>query len=204
MRTSSRPRSSSGSGKPNYVTIACAHDNPPRLSVKIVVISDTHLPRFEGRVDAALRHVASERPQLILHCGDLTTLCAVTAFESIAPVEAVAGNNDGPEIVRRFGRRKIVEAGGLRIGLVHGDGSRGTTLGRAREAFARESVDAIAFGHSHIPYLERHGVVWVVNPGSVTDKRRQLRYSFAVLESDASGALAPRLVFFEPERQTPL
>ncbi len=129
-----------------------------------------------------------------MHCGDLTSLDAIEAFEAIAPVEAVAGNNDGPEIVERFGRRKIVAACGLHIGMVHGDGLRGTTLGRARAAFANENVDAIAFGHSHIPYLERHAGVWVVNPGSPTDKRRQAQFSFAVLERDASGDLAPRFV----------
>lgn len=168
--------------------------------MKIAVISDTHLPRFNARLDAALRQVADERPELILHCGDLTSLEAATAFEHIAPVDAVAGNNDGPEIVRRFGRRKIVEADGLRIGLVHGDGERGTTLGRATAAFACDTVDVIAFGHSHIPYLEHRGGVWIVNPGSITEKRRQPRYSFAILEKNDAGALAPRLVFFDAPR----
>jgi putative phosphoesterase len=109
----------------------------------------------------------------------------------------VAGNNDGPEIVHRYGRRRIVAAAGLRIGLVHGDGNRGTTLGRARAAFTGEELDAIAFGHSHVPYLERHDGVWIVNPGSPTDKRRQQRFSIAVIETDAEGALAPRLTFFD-------
>jgi hypothetical protein len=167
------------------------------MFVKIVVLSDTHLPRFNARLEPALRAVAAERPDLILHCGDFTTLEAAEAFEPIAPFDAVAGNNDGPEIVRRYGRRTIVEAGGLRIGLVHGDGSRGTTLGRARAAFAGEELDAIAFGHSHIPYLERHDGLWIVNPGSPTDKRRQQRFSIAVIETNAKGALEPRLTFFD-------
>jgi putative phosphoesterase len=166
--------------------------------VTIVVVSDTHLPRFASRLDTALRHVASERPDLILHCGDLTTMAAIEAFERVAPVVAVAGNNDGAEISRRYGRRRIVEAGGFRIGMVHGDGANGSTLGRARAAFATDAVDAIVFGHSHIPYLERHGDTWVVNPGSPTDKRREPRCSYAVLEA-AAGALVPRLVFFDAD-----
>lgn len=165
--------------------------------MKIAVISDTHVPRFAARLDTALRAVAAERPQVILHCGDLTTLDAVAAFERIAPVEAVAGNNDGPEIVRRFGRRKIVDVEGRRIGMVHGDGARGTTLGRACAAFARDSLDALVFGHSHVPYVERRGDLWIVNPGSPTDKRREPRFSFAVLEPAGSGALAARLVYFD-------
>ena len=146
---------------------------------------------------AAVRLVARERPDLILHCGDFTTLEAATAFADLARFDAVAGNNDGPELVERYGRRKVVEVDGLRIGLIHGDGRRGTTLGRARAAFADELVDAIAFGHSHIPYLERHDRVMVVNPGSPTDKRREPRFSFAVLEHEEGGPLAARLVFFD-------
>jgi putative phosphoesterase len=165
--------------------------------MKIVVVSDTHLPRFAGRLDRALDRVARERPDVILHCGDHTTLDAASAFERIAPVEAVAGNNDGVEIVRRYGRRKIVQLGKLRIGMIHGDGERGTTLGRARAAFEAEAVHAIVFGHSHVPYLATHDGVWVVNPGSITDKRRQPRFSFAVLETTAAQALVPRLVFFD-------
>ena len=165
--------------------------------MKIAVVSDTHLPRFAGRLAEALRRVASEEPDAILHCGDLTTLAAIDAFARIAPVDAVAGNNDGDEIVARFGRRKIVVAGGMRVGMVHGDGARGTTLERARASFAIADVDAIAFGHSHVPYLRAHDGVWVVNPGSPTDKRRQPRFSFAIVERDDRGALAPRLVFFD-------
>jgi putative phosphoesterase len=167
------------------------------MDLPVAVISDTHLPRFAARLGELVTRVAAERPRLILHCGDLTTLDATAAFASIAPVEAVAGNNDGPEIVARYGRRKVVAAGAFRIGMIHGDGARGTTLGRARAAFAGERVDAVVFGHSHIPYVERHDGVWLLNPGSGTDKRRQPRFSFAVLECDAAGALAPRLVFFD-------
>ncbi len=110
----------------------------------------------------------------------------VRLFESIAPVEAVAGNNDGEELAARFGYRKVLELAGFRIGLVHGDGGR-STPDTAYAAFcssdsAHDSIDAIIFGHSHIPYEEvRHGVL-LFNPGSPTDKRRQSLYSFGTLE----------------------
>ncbi|MDQ2908724.1 MAG: metallophosphatase family protein [Candidatus Eremiobacteraeota bacterium] len=163
---------------------------------RIAVVSDTHVPRFAHRLPAALARVAAERPTGILHCGDFTSLDVVGVLETIAPVDGVAGNNDGPEVVARFGRRKIVTVGGVRIGLVHGDGSRGTTAGRARAAFADESVAVILFGHSHIPLCERSEERWLVNPGSSTDKRRQARFSFAVLDI-AGGTVQAQLVFFD-------
>ncbi len=165
----------------------------------VAVVSDTHVPRFARRLPAALERVAAYRPAAILHCGDFTSLAAVTALQAIAPLDGVAGNNDGQELARRFGRCKIVTVEGVRIGIVHGDGPRGTTAARARAAFANEEVDAVLFGHSHVPSCERSGERWFINPGSPTDKRRQPRFSFAVLRIDGT-VLEPQLVFFDSER----
>ncbi len=140
--------------------------------------------------------IAAEQPATILHCGDFTSLKAVKPFEAIAPFDGVAGNNDGEKIVARFGRRKIITVEGAKLGLVHGDGIWRTTLHRARAAFADESVDAILFGHSHIPLHQRKDDRWFINPGSLTDKRRQPRYSFAVLDID-DAVIQARLVFFD-------
>ena len=167
--------------------------------MNIGVISDTHLPRFGRRLPAALeRGLVRARVRLILHLGDFTGPDIPALFEALAPLEAVAGNNDEPALVRRFGRRKVLTVGGVRIGLVHGDGARGTTIGRSVASFDREPVDVICFGHSHQPVCERRGATWLVNPGSPTDKRRQARYSYAIV-SVRRGRAVPRLVFFDRE-----
>ena len=153
------------------------------------VVSDTHFPRF-GRVlpralERGLREAGVSR---ILHLGDMTDLLAVALFEAIAPVEAVAGNNDGASIRDRFGRCKILRVEDVRIGMVHGDGKRGTTQQRALEAFAGDDVDVVLFGHSHRPVVTRAGAVLVANPGSPTDKRFNPRYSYAILTVDGAAA----------------
>jgi predicted phosphodiesterase len=83
----------------------------------------------------------------------------------------------------------------MRTGMIHGDGSRKTTLERALDAFAGEAVDVILFGHSHNPYCRLHGAVWLVNPGSPTDKRRNPSYSYAVLEI-VNGRATPTLHYY--------
>ncbi len=164
--------------------------------MKVGIVGDTHLPRFGDRLPAAVREgLRDEAVELILHLGDFTGLEVPALFEALAPLEAVAGNNDPPALVARFGRRKILELAGVRVGLVHGDGRGGTTVSRSLAAFAGEPVDVVCFGHSHQPLCERRDSVWVVNPGSPTDKRRQPRYSYAILEI-TRGRTAPRLVFF--------
>jgi uncharacterized protein len=165
--------------------------------MKVGIVSDTHLPRFGDRLPEALREgLRRERVALILHLGDFTGPAVPALFEALAPLEAVAGNNDPPALVARFGRRKVIPVAGVRIGLVHGDGRSGTTVTRSLGAFAGEPVDVVCFGHSHRPLCERRESLWLVNPGSPTDKRGQPRYSYAIIEI-ARGRGVPRLVFFD-------
>lgn len=155
----------------------------------IGVVSDTHLPRFGRALPRALeRGLRAARVERILHLGDLTDLLAVPLFEAIAPFDAVAGNNDGVEIRERFGRRKILRVEDVRIGMIHGDGKKGTTLDRALAAFADDPVDVVLFGHSHRPLVKRREGLLVANPGSPTDKRINPRYSYAILTVDGARA----------------
>ena len=71
-------------------------------SMRIGLVSDTHLPRFGRVLPRALRlGLRAERVDLILHLGDHTAPWVADLFEPIAPFDAVAGNNDGPELVER-------------------------------------------------------------------------------------------------------
>ena len=151
--------------------------------ITVGVVSDTHLPRFGRQLPAALVDgLRAAGVQQILHCGDHTTTLAVELLRHIAPIEAVLGNNDAPELATEYEAKKIVLIAGIKVGLVHGDTGRGrTTPLRALSAFAEECVDVICFGHSHQPYLARHGDVLLLNPGSPTDRRREPAFSYALL-----------------------
>lgn len=144
----------------------------------IAVISDTHIPARARALPQAL--VEQLRGvDLILHAGDFTTLDTLNYLRTLAPTEAVYGNVDDGMVKAMLPRTTVVEARGFRIGLVHGDGSSGTTLERARRAF--QGVDCVVFGHSHSPYLAKHDTVLMLNPGSPTDPRREPRPSYALL-----------------------
>jgi putative phosphoesterase len=166
--------------------------------VRIAVVSDTHLPRFGRTLPRALTGaIRAADVDLILHLGDFTSVLAADLLGELAPFDGVAGNNDGPELVERFGRRKVVTLEGVRIGLTHGDlGVGASTAERAWRAFADDAVDAVLFGHSHIPLLQRRGGTLLLNPGSPTDKRRQRRFSYAIAEID-DGRITAQLHTFE-------
>jgi hypothetical protein len=129
-----------------------------------------------------------ESADLILHAGDWTSEEVYESLSRYAPTEGVAGNNDGEAIIRKFGYRKKLQCENVTIGIVHGHSfiAGRTALQEALSAFAPDEVDVIVFGHSHIPYNEKHGNILLFNPGSPTDKRRQPRYSFGIMEISGS------------------
>jgi putative phosphoesterase len=165
------------------------------------IVSDTHLPRFGRALPRSLvAGLEAARVDRILHCGDMTDLIAIDLLTAIAPVEAVAGNNDGEDIRERFGRKKILIVDGVRIGLVHGDKGAHAAPRNAFEAFAGEQLDVICFGHSHRPLHEERPGVLMLNPGSPTDKRMNPRYSYATLHVDASRILDAQLHYYFDRR----
>ena len=164
-------------------------------------MGDTHLPRF-GRVLPGPLVEALRDTDLVLHVGDITEPFVLDLLAEFSPVHAVAGNNDGPDLADRLGFTRVVPVGALRIGMTHGHlGSGRTTPDRAIHAFeaADPPLAAIAFGHSHQPMIARRGDVWLLNPGSPTDRRRVPAFSFIRLEADGSD-LRPELVRYDTWR----
>jgi hypothetical protein len=151
--------------------------------VRVMVLSDTHLRpwslRLHPRLVSALATVDA-----IIHAGDFACVEAYDLFASFAPLHAVRGNVDEPEVRGLLPRTRVVDLDERRIGVIHGDGLGGTTLMRARAAFAGKDgprVDCVVFGHSHMPHCERSDGVLYLNPGSPTDPRRATAPSFAIL-----------------------
>ena len=162
----------------------------------VVLTGDTHLPRFGRTLPQPLIDGLCDA-DLVLHAGDLTDQLALDLIAACAPVEAVAGNNDGPDLQARLGHRRVVEVGGVRIGLTHGHSGPGrSTSERAISMFAGERIDVVAFGHSHVPLIERRDALWLLNPGSPTDKRWQKRYSYLRLRVE-DGQITPELVEYD-------
>jgi putative phosphoesterase len=137
---------------------------------RVVVVSDTHL-HAGGRPlpDAAIRVI--EGCDVILHAGDILDAPTLEALEALAPTWAVLGNNDHT-LVGHLPVTRLVDLGGVRIGLVHDSGARAGRGPRLRRMFPDAAV--VVFGHSHVPCNEE-GVDGQVlfNPGSPTQRRAQ-------------------------------
>jgi putative phosphoesterase len=151
------------------------------LTVKVVVVSDTHAPRrwrtCPPRVAAELRGA-----DLILHAGDVCTAAVLDELAQYAPLVAVAGNNDGADVTAWGAPDSTVLAvGGLSVAMVHDSGPAAGRLVRMRRRFPEAGL--VVFGHSHIPlYADDATGFAIFNPGSPTDRRRQPHGTVGVLQ----------------------
>jgi uncharacterized protein len=148
------------------------------------------MPRGTRRLPRACLE-ALQAADRVLHGGDLVAASVLEELATLAPVDAVAGNMDDAALQATLPPRRIVEIEDVRIGMVHDAGPRAGREERLRGAFP--DCDAIVYGHTHVPQLERHGGIWIVNPGSPTERRGAPRHSMALLRVD-DGALTPVLV----------
>jgi uncharacterized protein len=120
-----------------------------------------------------------EQASLALHVGDVTAARVLEELRGLVPIEAVHGNMDEPDLKATLPERAVVEAEGVRIGLVHDPGPAQGRHARLVEWFP--ACHVVAYGHTHLPEVTRHGETWIVNPGSPTERRRAPGHSLAVL-----------------------
>lgn len=152
--------------------------------ITLGLVADTHVPdRLRQLHPNLLPSLERTGVQAILHAGDIAMPRVLKQLEQIAPVAAVRGNRDWWPGLLRLPLQRILDFGGMRIGLTHGHGNllksvwdKGRYLlrgarsfdyyaERAQAAFTGK-VDAVVFGHNHAPMLKvRHGLL-VINPGS--------------------------------------
>ena len=131
------------------------------------------------------------RADLILHGGDFVEAGTFDELSTFGPLEAVHGNMDDDELRLLLPRRRVVEVGSARIGMTHDPGQ---ASGRAeRLAGWFEDCDAVVYGHTHQPEVTRHGDVWILNPGSPTERRRAPTHTMLLLDV-AGRTISPELV----------
>jgi len=161
--------------------------------MRVAVISDTHLPRGARRIpESCLGQLRAA--DLILHAGDFVAESALAELVALGPpVHAVHGNMDDAALRQRLPTRLVVEAGGLRIGMTHDAGPR---AGREERLAGRfPGCAAVVYGHTHEPQVARAGDVWILNPGSPTERRRTPTHTMLILEL-ADGRISPQLISF--------
>jgi predicted phosphodiesterase len=98
---------------------------------------------------------------------------------------------DDPELQRELPVERVIEAGEARIAMLH---VPGPAAGREARLAARfPDCHAVVYGHTHIPQVERFQHLWILNPGSPTERRRAPRHTMGIALA-AAGRIAFTLV----------
>jgi putative phosphoesterase len=156
----------------------------------VAVIADTHLPRGTRALGGeCLRRL--EAADVILHAGDVVAASVLDDLGGLGPIEAVYGNMDEPALRELLPERRVVEVGGVRIAMVHIAGPRAGREERLVSWFT--DCDAIVYGHTHVPQVAEHHGVWILNPGSPTERRSAPERSMLELTVEA-GRIEPKLI----------
>ncbi len=127
----------------------------------IGVISDTHgLLRPEAiDVLGGSKH--------IIHAGDIGDPAILDRLSEIAPVTAVRGNVDREVWAKNIPEINVLEVDGVSIYILH------ILLNLDLKPKAA-GIDAVIYGHNHIPKQELKDGVLYFNPGSAGPRRFQL------------------------------
>lgn len=174
-------------------------------AMRFVLVADTHSqPHPE-----ATQRIAAQKPDAILHAGDIGDLSVIAQLSEIAPTLAVRGNIDvhAPDLpdelaidvpdgdaegARRF---KLL----LMHIAVYGPKIRADAARHARE----ERASLIVCGHSHVPFIGRDRGLTVFNPGSIGPRRFQLPIVFGVMDVSSAGVALKHIDCETGERWLP-
>ncbi len=139
--------------------------------MKIIAISDTHI-----KYGSILKQLPEElvvllkEADMIIHAGDFVTKAAFDELAGLNRLEAVHGNMDEMKLKEMLPERKVIEVGGLKIGIVHEAALSIQDITGAWYLAKEMGLDVLVFGHIHKPVIERADML-LVCPGSPTFPR---------------------------------
>jgi len=144
-------------------------------AVLVGVVSDTH-----DNIDAvrkASRIFLDKGAEMVLHLGDVVSPFTLRFFHEsgVRVLHGVYGNNCGEKVgLRRVAERygysieewpRVIEAGGRKIVMVHGNGPADQTREMVDALAASGRYDVVLYGHTHRPDKRRVGGTLILNPG---------------------------------------
>ena len=152
----------------------------PTMTIKIGVLSDTHLRHVTREFrDVYDRYLSNK--DVILHAGDVVSI-EIIDFLCKKRFHGVHGNMDSFEVKERLPGKKIIELGDFRLGLMHGNGPSAGLEDRVWTEF--RGVDVIVYGHSHQTANHTREGVLLFNPGTATGFSSSGVYTLGILELD--------------------
>jgi putative phosphoesterase len=155
----------------------------------ILVVGDTH--QCSGALKAVIALAREHKPELLIHTGDNYRDYLGLARELNLPSYGVPGNCDHEEVPEEL----CFSHGGKQFFLVHGH-QYNVKVGLTDLARRGKQLGAhcVVFGHTHVPLMEQHESLLLVNPGSIPWPRVGSKPGYAwlsILGESITGSLRP-------------
>ena len=138
-----------------------------KASKTVGLIADTHVPARAKCIPKKVFKIF-ENVDFIVHAGDLVQLDVIDELEQLAPVLAVHGNMDGPEVRVALPKLNTLKIYGWKIGVMH-DPNALFGRGKMREIAKQNSFDTFVYGHTHNVSIKWEDQILFINPGSPTN-----------------------------------
>jgi uncharacterized protein len=159
----------------------------PDGGLRLAIVADTHGHPHPN----SSRLIASQKPDAILHAGDIGALGLLDTWQAIAPTFVVRGNVDGHgpklpdtlELVLTSSAASNSEGPlPLTLLMLH-VGLYGPRLQANATRLAQQYGSRLVIcGHSHIPFIGQERGITLFNPGSMGPKRFSLPIVFGMFE----------------------
>ena len=150
--------------------------------MKLGILSDSHVYDLTDLPKKAMNLL--DEMDLIVHAGDYTGKGVVDKLSKLGNFKGVYGNMDPPSVREELPEKVILELNGFKVGVTHPSegGSPLRIENRINKKF--EQVDAIIYGHTHLPKNDVIDGILYFNPGSITGKFPALHKTVGILKID--------------------
>ena len=170
-----------------------AHEMPTVKAAKTVgLISDTHVP-VRAKCIPKMVFKVFENVDFIVHAGDLVQLAVIDELEQLAPVLAVHGNMDGPEVSGALPKLNSLRVLDWKIGVMH-DPRTTFGMGKMREIAKQNGFNVFVYGHTHNSSIKWEGKTLYINPGSPTNPTSFISRPSVALLKVTREAVIPEII----------
>lgn len=148
------------------------------MRYRIGVLSDTHLAQVSNDLVDIYENYLS-KTDIILHAGDYASE-DIVEFLDRGNFHGVFGNMDPIGVKESLPRKRIIQLGNYRLGLIHGWGPYSILEDSVLTEFT--NVDVIIYGHSHRSANHIKGGVLLFNPGTAIGYHKNGPHTIGILE----------------------
>ncbi|HET9870303.1 MAG TPA: YfcE family phosphodiesterase [bacterium] len=132
------------------------------------VLADTQAPLTPAQL-AALRR-AFRGVDALLHAGPVGDLRVLEQLKALAPVRAVSGNAESPQVRSELYIRQAWRQGALTLGLMHGYGKPHGLRAWLLSQFEEGAPQVLVYGRDFEPFARQVGGTYFFNPGSFSGR----------------------------------